>query len=161
MLGAEEIQRADDDNSKPRKNFRTWQTQVLEGGQSADGSGDQVIGDEEKSADDGNDFGTVPDAGINAAAIGIMAADDHVINAHERGEQGHGGNEPKRGVACDGESEANDVRFAGAPIAVENSRSARPIDVARPFSVTDDHGGGKSERSVRELERKSVPNSKS
>jgi len=148
MFGPEEVERANDDNSEPCENFRARHAQVLECGQSANSSGHQVIGDKEKCAYDRNDFRAVPDAGVDTAAVRIMAADYHVVNAHERGKQGHGGNEPKRRVARDGESEPDDVGFAGAPVAVEDGSGARPIDVAWTFGVADDHGG-KSEGSVR------------
>jgi hypothetical protein len=43
----------------------------------------------------------MPDAGIDAAAVGVEAADNDVIDPNERGEDAHRGDEPEGGVAPD------------------------------------------------------------
>src|SRR5207253_5245029 len=115
--------------------FRMWNAEVLKPRKRADGRRYQVIRDEKKGADDGDDFGAMPHARVNAAAVGVETADDHVVEANERGEHAHQGDEPERCVAGDGEGEANDIGFARAPVAVKNRRRARNIDVARTLNV--------------------------
>ena len=68
-------------------------------------------------------------AGVDAAAIRIEAADDHVVEPDERGEHAHRGDQPERRVPGDRESKADDVGFARAPIAVKNRRRALPIHI--------------------------------
>src|SRR5438445_12293293 len=109
--------------------------EILKGGERADGRSDQVIGDEQKRADDGYDFAAMPHAGVNAAAVGIKTADDHVVEADEGSEHAHRCDQPKRAVACDSERKPNDVGLARPPIAVKNCRRALPIDIARSLNV--------------------------
>src|SRR5579859_3975909 len=71
--------------------------------------------------------------GIDPAAIWIMAADDHVVEAHQRGQHCHRRDQPKRTVAGYRESQAHHVGFARAPIPVKNRGRARPIHVPRSF----------------------------
>src|SRR5438552_14153314 len=112
--------------------------EILKGGKRADGRRHQIISDEQKRADDGYDFAAMPHAGVNAAAVGIKAADDHVVEADERSEHAHRRDQPKRTVAGDSERKPNDVGFAGPPIAVQNRRRALPIHIARPLNVSWD-----------------------
>src|SRR5947207_2105183 len=73
--------------------------------------------------------------GINAAAVWIKPADDHVVEADQRSEHAHRGDQPEGGVARDGEGEADNVRFAGTPVAVKNRSRALPIHIARTLNV--------------------------
>jgi hypothetical protein len=59
--------------------------QVLEGGQGADRRGNNVVSDQEKGADDRQDLGTMPDAGVNATAVRIVPADGHVVHSDQGG----------------------------------------------------------------------------
>src|SRR6266487_1033012 len=72
---------------------------------------------------------------INAAAVGIKTADDHVVEADECSEHAHRRDQPKRSVACDSERKPNDVGLARAPIAVQNRRRALPVHIARSLNV--------------------------
>src|SRR6266487_6891347 len=72
---------------------------------------------------------------INAAAVGIKTADDHVVEADECSEHAHCRDQPKRTVARDSERKPNDVGLAGAPVAVQNRRRALPIHIARSLNV--------------------------
>src|SRR6266699_2264873 len=72
---------------------------------------------------------------INAAAVGIKTADDHVVEADKCSEHAHRRDQPKRTVARDSERKPNDVGLTGAPIAVQNRRRALPIHIARTFNV--------------------------
>src|SRR5881227_2942797 len=74
-------------------------------------------------------------ARVNAAAVGVEAADNHVIDADERGQHTHQGDEPEGGVTCDGEGKTDDVGLARAPVTVEDSSRAFPIDIARTLNV--------------------------
>src|SRR5437764_13188155 len=75
-------------------------------------------------------------ARVNAAAVGVEAADNHVIDADERGQHTHQGDEPEGGVTCDGEGKTDDVGLARAPVTVKDSSRAFPIDIARTLDVS-------------------------
>src|SRR6266446_7644588 len=77
----------------------------------------------------------MPHTRVNTAAIRIKAADDHIIEPDERGQHAHRGDEPERCVASHGEGEADHVRFARPPIAVQDGGRARHINIARPLNV--------------------------
>ena len=135
----EEIQRADDHNRKPRPVFRMIHAQVRKGGERADSGGDDVIRDQKKRADDGDDFRTMTHAGVHAAAVGVVLADGHVIHPDQRREQAHRRNQPERTVSRDGKRQTDDVSLAGAPVAVQDRRRARSIHIARPLRGRCDH----------------------
>jgi len=139
VLRTEDIQSADDGDRQSREQFRVRHPEIVERGKRADGGGHDIIRRQKEGADDGDDFGPMPHAGIDPAAIGIMLADRHVVDAHQGGEQAHGGDEPERAVAGDGKRQPDDIGFAGAPVAVENGRRPRGIHVARPFRVARNH----------------------
>src|SRR5947199_3033210 len=109
--------------------------EILKGGKRADGRSHQIIGDEQKRADNGYDFAAMPHAGVNAAAVGIKAADDHVVEADECSEHAHRRDQPKRTVACDSERKPNDVGLARPPVAIKDCRRALPIHIARSLNV--------------------------
>src|SRR5260370_14941204 len=111
-------------------------TEILKPGKRADRRRNQIIGDEQKCADDGDYCGTMPHARVDTAAVRIESADDHVVDADERGKNAHRGDQPKRCVAADGKREADDVGFARPPIAVKNRARARHIDIARTLKVS-------------------------
>src|SRR5437773_11101291 len=77
----------------------------------------------------------MPHAGVNAAAVGIKAADDHVVEADECSEHAHRRDQPKRTVACDSERKPNDVGLARPPVAIKDCRRALPIHIARSLNV--------------------------
>ncbi len=140
VAGAEDIEQADDRNRCRRAPFGMREAQIIKSGERTDGRRDNVIGNEKEGADNGNDDGPVAHAGINAAAVRVVAADGHVIDADQGGQQAHGGDEPEGTVAADGKGQADDVGLAGAPVAIENGGGAGRIDVARPSGVTgNDH----------------------
>src|SRR5438132_2464257 len=72
---------------------------------------------------------------INAAAVRVKAADDHVVKADECSEHAHRRDQPKRCVSSDGESQHNHIGLARPPVAVKNCRRALPIHIARPLNV--------------------------
>src|SRR6266516_6938380 len=80
----------------------------------------------------------MPHAGVNPAAVGIKAADDHVVEADECSEHAHRRDQPERSVTGDGERKPNDVGLARPPIAVQNRRCALPIHIARTLNVCRD-----------------------
>src|SRR6266480_300783 len=135
VFRSKQIEQSDSEDGRGSEFFRMRNTEVLKPGERADGRRYQIISDEKKGADDGDDFGAMAHARINAAAVRIKTADDHVVEADQRGEHAHQGDEPERCVAGDGEGEANDIGFARAPVAVKNRRRARNIDVARTLNV--------------------------
>src|SRR5947207_12885294 len=86
-------------------------------------------------------------ARVNAAAIRIKPADDHVVDPDERSQNAHRGDQPERRVAADRERQADDVRFAGAPVPVQNRGRARDVDVARSLNVSCDQFASTPNRS--------------
>src|SRR5947207_12762278 len=72
---------------------------------------------------------------INAAAVGIKAADDHVVEADECSEHAHRRDQPKRCVTGDGKSQANHIGLTRPPIAIKNCRRALPVHIARSLNV--------------------------
>src|SRR6266705_549817 len=111
------------------------QAEILKGRKRADRCRNQVIGDEQKRTNNRNNFATMSHACINAAAVGIKTADDHVVEADERSEHAHRRDQPKRCVSGDGKSQANHIGLARPPIAVKNCRRALPIHIARSLNV--------------------------
>src|SRR5438067_6942542 len=110
-------------------------TEILERGERADGRGDQVIRDEQKRADDGKNFRAMTHARVNAAAIRVKMANDHVVDPDERREHAHRGDQPKRCVPRDCERQPDDIGFARPPVPVQNRGRARNVDVARSLNV--------------------------
>src|SRR5215471_7736791 len=114
-------------------------TQVLKCRESADGSGHDVVGDQQKCTDDRDDFRTMSDARVDSAAVGIMAADRHVVHPDERHQQTHRCDQPERTVTGDRKSQTDHVRLARAPVPIEDRRRAGCINVARPLRFPNDH----------------------
>src|SRR5438552_11207355 len=78
----------------------------------------------------------MPNARVHSAAVWIKAADDHVVEADEGGEDAHRRDQPERCVTGNSESEADHVSFAGAPVTVQNRGRALPIHIARTLNVS-------------------------
>src|SRR6266487_567115 len=135
VFRSEQVEHPDNEDGRGSEFFRMRHAEISEGGKRADGGRYQIIGDEKKGADDGDHVGAMPHARVDAAAVRVEAADDHVVQADKRGEHAHGRDEPERCVTGDGECETNDVGFARAPIAVKNRGRARHIDIARTPNV--------------------------
>src|SRR5438093_8476441 len=74
-------------------------------------------------------------ASVNAAAVGIKAADDHVVEANECSEHAHRSDQPKRCISGDGKSQANHIGLARPPVAVQDCGRALPIHIARSLNV--------------------------
>ena len=139
LFRSEQIERADDQNRHGGEFFGMRHAEICKSGKRADGRRYQIIGNEQKRADDRDDLAAMTHARINPAAVRVEAADDHIVQANERGEDAHQGDEPERGVASDSKGEADDVGFARAPVAVKNRGCARNVDVARTLNVGWDH----------------------
>src|SRR3954452_2173000 len=110
--------------------------EVSKGGERADRGRNQIIRDEQKCADDGNDLAAMSHTRVDAAAVRIEAADDHVIDPNQRDEHAHQRDQPERSIAGHRESEANDIGFARTPVAVKNCSRARHIDIARTLNIS-------------------------
>src|SRR5580704_15639327 len=120
VLRPEIIQCTNEENRARGKNLRERQTEILKGGESTERSSDNIVGDQEERADNGDDLGSMANAGVNSPSVRIMPADGHVIHADQRHQYTHGQDQPERAVAGYRESQAYDVGLACAPIAVEN-----------------------------------------
>ena len=62
---------------------RVGHPQVEERGERTDRGGDDVVGDEQERADDGDDLRAVAHAGVHAAAVRVVLADDDVVERHQ------------------------------------------------------------------------------
>src|SRR5690242_7510974 len=100
--------------------------EVVEAVEGAEGGGDGVVGEEEERADDAQELGALPGGGVDAAAVGIEAADLGVCPGDGEDEDAHRADEPEAGAAGDEEGEAEDVEAAGAPVAEEESAGLEP-----------------------------------
>jgi hypothetical protein len=60
-----------------------WQAEILKRRQRTNRRGYNVVGDEQKSADDRDSSGPVTNASIDTATIRIMLADDYIVKAHQ------------------------------------------------------------------------------
>src|SRR5437879_3544944 len=78
----------------------------------------------------------MPHARVDAAAVRIKAADDHVVDPDKRGQHAHRSDQPKGRITADCKREADDIGFARPPIAVQNRGRARNIDIARTFNAS-------------------------
>ena len=67
--------------------------------------------------------------GINATAIGKMGADNNVVVPHHRGENANSENDWQGRKTCGDESETDHIRFARAPVAIEQRGGPFPIDI--------------------------------
>src|SRR5438094_6105800 len=95
VFGSEQIKQADSKNGCCCEFFRMRHAEVSKGGKSADGGRYQIIGNKKKRPHDGDNFGAMAHARVNAAAVRIKAADDHVVEADQCGEHAHGSDQPK------------------------------------------------------------------
>src|SRR5437879_842363 len=108
--------------------------EILKSGKCADRSGHEIIGDEQKRANNRDDFAAMANARVNAAAVRIKTADDHVVEPDERSEQAHRRDEPERSVTGNSKGEPNDIGFARTPVTVKNGGGARNIDGSRTLN---------------------------
>src|SRR5438552_11698569 len=115
-----------------------WHAEILKSGKGADCRSHEIIGDEAERADNGNHFAAMAHARVNATAVRIKTADDHVVEPDERSEHAHRRDEPERSVTGNSKGETDDVGFARAPVTVKNGGGARNIDVARALDVSWD-----------------------
>ena len=125
LFRSEQIEQSDDKNRSRSEFFRMRHAEILKGRKRADRSGHQVIGDEQKRADDGDHLAAMPNTRVNATAVWIKTADNHVVDPDERSEYAHRGDEPERCIAGDSERQPYDVGLAGAPVPVKNRSRAR------------------------------------
>src|SRR5205823_5649531 len=95
VFRAEEVEESNDKDGSSGEFFRMRNAEVSKGRKSADGGRYQIIGNKKKGSDDGDNFGAMAHARVNAAAIRIKAADDHIVEADQRGEHAHGSDQPK------------------------------------------------------------------
>ena len=135
----ENIERTDEQNGKRRPPLRMTKSKIKERRERAKCRRDNVIRDQQERADNGDDLRAMAHTGVHTAAIGVVLADRHVIDAHKRGEQAHGQDEPERTIPRHRKRQADDICLAGPPIAVKNRSRACPSDIARSLRSTRYH----------------------
>src|SRR5205823_14447132 len=74
-----------------------------------------------------------PRCGINATAVGKMAADDRVIDADQTSKRTNSQDDRQRRKSRGNKCETNYVRFARAPIAIKQCGGTFPIQITRPM----------------------------
>ena len=127
----EEIERADARDGKRGEDRRVRHAQVDERRERAQRGGDDVICNEQERPDDGDDLRAVAHAGVDAAAVRVVLADEDVVERDQAGDHAHGRDQPEGTVARHRKGEADDVRLGSTPVAVENGRGAFRVNVAR------------------------------
>src|SRR6266487_6207890 len=98
VFRSEQVEHPDNEDGRGSEFFRMRHAEISEGGKSADGGRYQIIGDEKKGADDGDHFGAMTHARVNAAAVRIKPANDHVVDADQRGQHTHRGDKAEGGI---------------------------------------------------------------
>src|ERR1019366_8000708 len=116
--------------------------EVVESVQAAQRGGDDKVSQQEQAADSGQPPRMQSGGGIDTATVGEMLADPDVIDADQAGQRADGQQVWQRGKTHRREGQADDIGFAGAPVAVEQRRGWHPPDVARAPYGTDFHGAG-------------------
>src|SRR6266576_1738585 len=89
VFRAEKVEESNDEDSSSSEFFRMRHAEISKGRKSADSCRYQIISNKKKCPDDGDNFGAMAHARVNAAAIRIKAADDHIVEADQRGEHAH------------------------------------------------------------------------
>ena len=110
------------------------EAEVVERFDGAERGGDGVVGEEQQRADDAEDAAAAPAGGVDAAAVGVEAADLRVGPADDEDQQAHRADEPEAGPPGDEERQAQHVEPAGAPVAEEQGAGLEPVDVPRPLA---------------------------
>src|SRR5947199_6551883 len=77
MPWAEKVEQTDGKDRGGRELLWMRYAEILKGREGADRGGYKIISNEEKSADDRDDFAAMSHAGVNAAAIGIKRSEEH------------------------------------------------------------------------------------
>ena len=139
MLRPEKIQRPDHENRCAGKILGMGHSEIEKCGEGADGRRDDIVGNQQKGSDNGDDLGAVTHAGIDTPAIRIVAADGDVVQADQRRQQTHGPDEPRRAVSGHRKGETDDISLTGSPVTVEDRSRPLPIDIARAGGGAEFH----------------------
>src|SRR5260370_18179000 len=92
------------------------------------------IRDEQQRTDNGKQSSLRARRGINAPAIGKIAADDSVVDSHKSREHANREDDRERRKTRGEKSKADDIGFARAPVTVKQRGRTLPIQVARTVS---------------------------
>src|SRR5438045_9673541 len=80
LFWSEQVEQTDNQDRHRGEFLGVRNTEILKCGQRADRRRYQIISDEKKCADDGNDFAAMPHAGINTSTVRTHAGDDSVVD---------------------------------------------------------------------------------
>src|SRR6266516_687501 len=132
MFWAEVIDAADKQDEAYRRHPHVFprEPKVAHGIPTAHGGRDNKICQQEQGSKHSEDTALLPSRGINTTPIGEMLADDYVIIADQPGQETNRENDREGSEAGGHERKPNDIRLAGAPIPIEQSRGACPADIA-------------------------------
>src|SRR6185436_12508961 len=111
------------------------ETKIMKCIDSAERSSDRVIRKEKQRPHHCQNLASAFGRRVNAAAIGIDAADVGIRPADSQDQQAHRADQPERASPGHEEREAQDVKARRAPVAKEKSGGLEPVDVARPLSA--------------------------
>ena len=132
VAGAEQIDGSDYQNHPDRRHHDVVlrDAKVAHGRPSAECRCDGEVCHKQEGRHNREDFSMRSSGRVDAASFGEAAANDNVVQAHEEREHAHGYDDRKRGKADCRKGEAQDIRFAGPPVAIEQSRCPLPIQIA-------------------------------
>src|SRR4051812_24392911 len=108
---------------------------ITHGRPTAHGGRYRKICDEQECAEDSKESALLSRRGVNAAAVRKMFADDDVVVPDQRSEKTDRDDNWKRSIAGRNEGQADHVCFARAPVPIEQSSGAFPVQVARPMNT--------------------------
>ena len=109
-------------------------SQVAEGRPTAERGSHREIRHEQEGSDDGEQFAMGSRCGINTASVREASADDDVVDTNQKRERANCENDGQGSEACGRKSQTENVSFAGAPVTVEESCGAAPVEIAWAMS---------------------------
>ena len=145
VLGPKKVNRPDDKDGGDRPLLgrrRFLKAEVVKSVQATQGGGDDEIRQQEQPANGGQPPRMQAGGRIDAAAVGEVLADPNVVNANQAGQRADGQQVRQRRETHRRDRQADDIGFAGAPIAVEQRGSPHPAHIARAPNGADFHGAG-------------------
>ena len=114
-------------------------TQVTEGIETGERGGDGVVGAERQSSHHGQNAAGRASRGIDAAAIGILAADDQVATTHQEQQDIDEYDVEQRRMAGEIKRQPQHVEPARTEIAKEHRPGVIPMKLPRPVVTDSSH----------------------
>ena len=162
--GAKPVRRSDDGDGAKRAEELEGNphdlpphAQIPEGFEAGECGSHRVIGTEHQSTDDCQGATRAPCRGVDAAAIGVFAADDQVADADQDQEDVHEGDVEQRRVTRKIKRQAEDVEPTRAEVAKQHRPAVVPVEFTGPVVADCCHKGMLWSRSGRGVARGARP----